>query len=195
MICIVGNMPVLQIGRHQVSGYDTRCIHSSIEKAADRAGLGDFAFVDDVYDGVIHYLEKTCPLRLLRIEELYERVRHMLKRIGYASIAFSLEPEAPAVTISLERAARDAGLGFELAFFKELQEELNELKGYGASEVYFCDIESCVRILKQCEDWNEDCAHLEADILDWLQKVGTQPERQGYRIRANVRNLSPVTLP
>lgn len=194
MICIVGNMPVLQIGRHQVTGYDTRCIHRSIEKAAKQAGLGDFAFVDDVYDGIIHYLEKTCPLRLLKIEDLYERVKHMLKRIGYASIAYSLEPEAPAVSISLERAARDAGLGYELAFFKELQDELSELKNCGASEVYFNDLESCVRILRQTEEWNDECMNLEADILDWLKKVGTTPEREGYRIRANVRNLTPLQI-
>lgn len=113
----------------------------------------------------------------------------MLSRIGYGSIANALEPLAPAVTISLERAARDAGDGYELAFFHELQTELLELKSTGATDVYFSNVEECVHILKQTDTWTSDCIELEADIIDWLKKVGTQPQRQGYRIRASLKQL------
>lgn len=190
MICLVGNLPVLQVGRYQVSGYSTDWIRTAIERAAQSAGQPDFCFIDDIYEGVVHYLENKCSLRLLKLEDLYTRVSHMLCRIGYAPIAQALAPLAPPVTISLERAARDAGHGFELAFFHELYKELDELKQNGASDVFFSHIQESVRILKQTDDWSNECADLEADIVDWLKKVGTQPERQGYRIRATLRELA-----
>ena len=189
MICIAGNLPVLQIGRYQVTGYSTQWIRHAIDQAAHRASLDDFAFTDDIYEGVVHYLENKCPLRLLKIEDLYKRVSHMLSRIGYATIANALEPIAPPVTISLERAAREAGTGFELAFFKELQHELNDLKATGATDVYFSHIEECVHVLRQTESWDKHCEDLAADILYWLQKVGTKPEHQGHRIRASLKQL------
>jgi hypothetical protein len=190
MICIVGNLPVLQVGRYQVTGYSTHWIRKAIEQAAVRAHQDDFAFTEDIYEGVIHYLENKCSLRLLKIEDLYKRISHMLSRIGYEQIAKAIIPVAPPVTISLERAARDAGDGYELAFFKELQDELFELKQTGATDVYFSHVEECVCILKQANNWNDECKELEADIIDWLAKVGTRPERQGYRIRACLQQLA-----
>lgn len=190
MICIAGNLPVLQIGRYQVTSYSTQWIRRAIDKAAQRASQEDFAFTDDIYEGVVHYLENKCPLRLLKIEDLYKRVTHMLNRIGYGSIAEALEPIAPPVTISLERAAEEAGNGFELAFFKALQEELGDLKDKGASEVYFSHIEECVKRLLQTSDWNTACESLSAEILIWLQSAGTQPENQGFRIRATLKQFA-----
>ena len=190
MICIVGNLPVLQVGRHQVTGYSTHWIRKAIEQAAKRTQQEDFAFTEDIYEGVIHYLENKCSLRVLKIEDLYKRISHMLSRIGYGSIANALISMAPPVTISLERAARNAGDGFELAFFKELQDELFELKRAGATDVYFSHVEECVYILKQANSWNHACSELEADIIDWLDKVGTRPQRQGHRIRACLQKLA-----
>lgn len=192
MICIAGNLPVLQVGRYQVTGYSTHWIRIAIEEAAERAQQEEFAFVEDIYEGVIHYLEHKCALRLLKLEDLYKRIAFMLSRIGYGSIANALQPIAPPVTISLERAARDAGEGYELAFYKELQNELFNLKDTGATEVYFSHVEECVHILSRTEEWDTRCEDLEANILDWLKKVGTKPEKQGYRIRASLKELYAV---
>lgn len=191
MICIVGNLPILQVGRYQVTGYSTQWIRTAIEQAAQRAHQYDFAFTEDIYEGIIHYMEHKCSLRLLQIEDLYKRISHMLNRIGYGAIANALEPVAPPVTISLEKAAHQAGEGYELAFYSTLQEELKELKNTGAIDVYFCDIKECVHVLAgEPKKWDESCHELEANIMDWLQKAGTAPERQGYRIRASLKQLT-----
>ncbi|WP_018970319.1 hypothetical protein [Rubritalea marina] len=191
MICIIGNLPILQIGRYQVTGYSTQWIRTAIEQAAQRAHQYDFAFTEDIYEGIIHYMEHKCSLRLLQIEDLYKRIAHMLNRIGYGTIANALEPVAPPVTISLERAAQDAGDGFELAFYSSLQHELKELKDTGAIDVYFSDVKEGVQVLAgNPEDWNAQCQELEANIMDWLKKAGTRPEQQGYRIRASLKQLT-----
>jgi hypothetical protein len=190
MICIAGNMPVLQVGDHQISDYDTYWIRRAIKNAALRAGQPHFAFVDDVYDGIVFYLEHKCPLRLLAIESLYTRISHTLKRIGCEAIANALEIESPPITISLERAAIEAGNGYELAFYQILQSEMMSLKKLGAREVFFSEMRESVLILKQTDKWQNECEQLENDILLWLKNAGTQPERQGFRIRCNIEKIT-----
>ena len=42
MICLVGNRPVLQVGRHQVTGYDTEWLRETIMRGAAAAREGRF---------------------------------------------------------------------------------------------------------------------------------------------------------
>ena len=97
MICIAGKLPVLQVGRHQVCGYQTDWIRVGLEKAASRAGREAFPFLDDIYDSIVHYLEHKCSLRLMPVEKLNERIYYMLKRIGCEHIARALPPMAPPI--------------------------------------------------------------------------------------------------
>jgi len=192
MICIAGNMPVLKIGEHQISNYDTYWIRSAIENAARRADQSHFAFIDEVYDGIVHYLEHKCSLRMLPIEELFVRIQHTLKRIGCEPIANTLKVECPPITISLQRAAGDAGSGFELAFYSILFEEMKTLKELGANDIFFSHIRESVLILKQTEEWSDECEQLEQDILLWLKNTGTQPQRQGVRIRCCLKKIKAI---
>lgn len=190
MICISGNMPVLQIGEHQISDYDTHWIRRAIENASHRANQPHFSFIDDVHDGIVYYLEHKCSLRLLQIEALYTRIRHTLKRIGCEAIANTLEVECPPITISLERAATEAGNGYELAFYQILHSEMHSLKKLGAREVFFSEIRESILILKQVKQWHDECDQLESDILLWLKDAGTSPQRQGFRIRCNIEKIT-----
>jgi len=192
MICIAGNMPVLQIGEYQVTNYDTYWIRKAIENAAHRADQSHYLFVDEVYDGIVHYLENKCSLRLLPIEELFTRIEYTLKRIGCETIANALRVECPAITISLQRAASDAGSGYELAFYSILFEEMKSLKELGANDIFFNHIRESVLILKQTTEWNDECDQLEQDILLWLKNTGTQPQRQGIRIRCSLEKIKVV---
>lgn len=184
---------MLQVGEHQISDYDTYWIRRAIEQAAHRANQPHFSFVDDVYDGIVYYLEHKCPLRLLNIELLFTRIQHTLKRIGCEAIANALEIECPPITISLERAAIEAGNGYELSFYQILHTEMHALKKLGAREVFFSEIRESILVLKQADEWHDDCDQLEKDILLWLQKAGTSPQRQGYRIRCNIEKIKTQT--
>ena len=93
--------------------------------------------MDEIRLGIEQYLETKCPLRLLPLGDLYDRMRRMLVRIGCETIADKLEPLAPPVTLSLPRFAKDAGNGFELAFFGALKDELAHLRSAGAEEIRF----------------------------------------------------------
>lgn len=172
MICIVGNRPVLQIGRHQVTGYDTQWLRSAILRGAKAAEREDFPFIDDLLEGIVHYLENKCPLRVLTIEELHARVRRMLERIGCDAIARTLPLLAPPITLSLSRAAKEAGNGFELIFFNKIHDEIEELRMHGVEVLRFTGTRDCVKMLRGVNRWTTPCERLHEEILSFLKTHG-----------------------
>lgn len=171
MICITGNMPALQIGRHQVTNYPTDWIDSALQRAAQASDRHDFPFIADIRDGVLHYLQNRCPLKLLTLEELYERMRQMLLKIGCPAIAHNLPLVAPPLTISLVEAAQKAGNGFELVFFKLLHDEFQELHAYGVEQIFFQDLAQSVRILRRQKKDSTASRRLAEDIAAYLDSL------------------------
>jgi hypothetical protein len=94
---------------------------------------------------------------LLQLEDLFEKVRKMLVKIGCSPIAEKLQPVAPPVTLSLVNAATEAGNGFELAFFEHLRNALSELREAGAEKVHFTGLRQSAQILRGAEKWNKHC--------------------------------------
>lgn len=186
MICLVGKLPVLQIGRHQVAGYGTGWIDVALKRAAASCDRADFPFIDDIRDGVLHYLEHKCPWRLLPIEDLFERMKRMLRRIGCDAIADHLLPLAPPLKVSVARAAREAGNGFELVFFQTLQEEIDDLRRRGAEEFHFTELRESARVLCGAARWDRSCDRLHQEILAFLQNFAQQPIAERRKIHLTI---------
>ena len=161
---------MLKIGRHHVAHYGTDWLSDALRRAAHAAEHDDFPFIDEIRDGVFHYLETKCPLRLLPVTDLVNRVRRMLMEIGCKPIAERLEPFAPPVTISLVESAREAGNAFELAFFENLRAEIRGLRDEGAGEIRFTGIREAVLHLAGAPKWNPRCETLLADLRDFLAR-------------------------
>jgi hypothetical protein len=168
VISFIGNRPAIQIGRHQVIDYGTEWLDAAILRAAQAADVAEFPFVAEIRAGVVQYLETKCPLRLLALDELFDRMRRMLMQIGCVAMAEKLEPLAPPVTVSLIRAAMEAGNGFELAFFESLRMELRELKGAGAEEIRFTGLRESTLILCGASKWDKRCEVLLREIQQFL---------------------------
>ena len=168
MIAILSNRPALQIGRHQVFDYDTGWLDAAIVRAARAADHPDFPFVEEIRSGIVEYLESKCPLKLLALDELFDRVKRMLQAIGCDRIADNLRPVAPPVTVSLLQAATAAGNGFELAFFESLRTELDELRTVGVEEIHFTDLHESARILRGQKSWNRKCEPMLREIEQFL---------------------------
>ncbi len=177
MICLAGNFPALQVGNQQVAGYDASWIDEALARAAVASNRQDFPFIDEIRDGIIHYLENRCPLRVFALEDLFERMRSMLRKIGCHAIADHLTPLAPPVTVSLVGAAREAGNGYELGFFKLLSKEIDTLKLAGAEAIHFRDLEECVQLLtsgQRSRRKRQDGEQLRAEIQAFLKRLHKQ---------------------
>lgn len=168
MISLIGNRPALQIGRYQVIDYDTEWLDDALRRAARAADHEDFPFVADIRRGIVQYLETKCPLKLLHLEDLYDRMRRMLVKIGCERIAEKLEMLAPPVTVSLVHTAMEAGNGFELAFFETLRMELCDLRASGAEEIRFTGLRESTLILRGASKWNKHCENLLSEIEAFL---------------------------
>lgn len=171
MISFIGNRPALQIGRHQVIDYDTAWLDSALLRAAKAADQQDFPFVPEIRSGIVQYLENGCSLKLMRLQDLFERMRKLLVKIGCQHIAEHLRPLAPPLTISLIHAATAAGSGYELAFFETLRAELDDLRQHGAEEIHFTDLRESVLILRSTAKWDKRCEavlkEIEAFLAPW----------------------------
>lgn len=181
MICLAGNLPALQVGRQQVAGYGTGWIEESLNRAAASCGRTDCPFLNDIRNGILHYLEKRCSLKVLPLEDLFERMRGMLCKIGCDEIARHLVPLAPPITVSLIEPARKAGDGFELVFFQLLKDEIELLKNSGAESIRFCDVDESVQLLCGKQATAELLAELKTEITTFLESYHRQipaPHRQ-----------------
>jgi len=175
VISLIGNRPALQIGHCQVIDYDTAWLDDALKRAAEAADQGDFPFIEEIRSGVVQYLETKCPLRLLQIEELYDKIRRMLIAIGCERMAGHLQLLAPPVTVSLVRTATEAGNAFELAFFNALRSELATLRGAGAEEIRFTGLRECILILRGSAKWNKQCDATLAEIRAFLAALDSDP--------------------
>lgn len=183
MISFIGNRPVLQIGRQQVTGYGTEWLRDAIEQGAIAAERHDFPFTDELLQGINHYLENKCPLRVLTVEDLHSRIRKMLQKIGCESIAETLPLTAPPVTLSLSHAAEQAGNGFELAFFNHLHDEIEDLRSHGVKTLRFTKTKECVQILRGIKRWTTPCEKLHQEILNFLQTHGQPAEKNSAEVK------------
>lgn len=163
--------------------YDTAWLAVAIRRAASAAEREDFPFVDEIRRGIENYLETKCPLTLLSLPDLYERVRYLLVRIGCENIAEKLEAVAPPVPLSLVKIAKEAGNGFELAFFRLLKEEMAELQAVGAEEIRFTGLKEAAQTLCGAEAWDARCDAVLADIRNFLGEM----DRDRFRFRRPMR--------
>lgn len=171
MISFIGNRPALQVGRYQVFDYDPAWLDDALLRAAKAADQNDFPFVEEIRCGVMQYLETACSLRLMDLKELFDKVRKMLVKIGCAHIAEQLRPLSPPLTLSLLPAAKEAGTGYELAFFENLRTELEELREHGVEQIHFTEIRESVLILRSAKKWDKRCEtvlrEIEAFLSSW----------------------------
>lgn len=188
MISFIGNRPAIQIGTHQVLDYDTAWLEDALRRAAAAADLADFPLVCEIRNGIEFYLENKCPLRLLHLEDLFEKMRKMLVVIGCESIAEKLEPLAPPVTISLIGTARAAGNGFELAFFETLRSEIYVLRNAGAEQIHFTGLRESALILRGREKWNKNCDVLYKEIRQFLADCDKDPQAFPRSLRLSIES-------
>lgn len=176
MIAFINQRPAIQIGPYQVLDYDTAWLEDAIMRAAKAADYENFPMAQEIRYGVELYLESKCALRLLRLEDLFERVRKMLVKIGCEPIAAQLRPLAPLITVSLVNTATTAGNGFELAFFETLRSEIAELRDAGAEKVHFIGLRESTQILRGESKWNKHCDALLEEIRIFLEACDRESE-------------------
>jgi hypothetical protein len=133
------------------------------------ADCDDFPFADEICDGMFEYLENKCPLRLLPLTKLYEKMQQMLENIGCQTIAKKLRPLAPPVQVCLKKMIEESGCAIEMVFFNQLRREMEELGGAGCFEIRLLHGRECVMTILSAKKWDKHCERLFRELCQFLR--------------------------
>lgn len=162
MIANISKRPFLQIGKYCVTAYDEAWLSAAFDKAAKTMGGDVSAFRQDIMAGIVYYLEEVCTQRIISIDELFQRIRQMLRNVGLHPLAANLERSTPTISIDLKEIADDCPI--PLFFFHNLQKELEDLKNSGIESCAFSHIRECAMSLERARRWSRHCEQTANEI-------------------------------
>jgi len=174
MICLKDNLPVIQLASGQAIAFESEWLVRSLAQAAARAGYAKWWLAQHVAESVTSYLRDHECVNVLPVERLTSAVQSVLQVIGYGEIAPHFVPAPPRVQVSLVELAREAGSGYEMAFFLQLARRIQSLCQENHSCFELLGLEPCVKLLRARKTWSRDCDVLRAEIVSFVRdQMGT----------------------
>ena len=169
MIALPAQLPLLRVGRYQTTTYGQDWLEENIRDAARAAGQADWWFTPDIVRSLMIYLRERFPGSTITLDELTGKIRAILEKIGFTDIGDRVALTPPALSLSLDDLAREAGEGFELRFFQLLDARLQELADLGAPEIALTESHDGVKRLCSAKYWTQSCRQLEREIAIFLR--------------------------
>lgn len=174
MIAFRDDLPVIQLASGQAVAFEREWLVRSLARAAQRAGYGKWWLAEHVAESVTSYLRDQRELTLLPVEQLTRAVQSVLQVIGYAEVGRHFVPAPHKVRVSLVDLAREAGSGYELAFFEKLGRCIQGLLREKNAHFEFLGLEECVKLLRARKVWSRDCQALRTEIVSFArEQTGT----------------------
>jgi hypothetical protein len=174
MIALKDNLPVIQLASGQAVAFEREWLVLSLAQAAQRAGYGKWWLAEHVAESVTSYLRDQREVTVLPVEQLTKAVQSVLQVIGYAEVGQHFVPAPQRVCVSLVELAREAGTGYELAFFDRLGRCIQDLLRQRNEHFELLDLEPCVKLLRARKVWSRDCDALREEIVSFArEQTGT----------------------
>lgn len=169
MIALRDDLPVIQFPGGQVIAFERDWLVRSLAQAAHRAGFPKWWLAEHVTESVADFLRDQRELTVIPLARLSQAVQSVLQVIGYSEVAQHFVPAAPTVRVSLLQLAREAGTGYELAFFQQLASRLREL-AESSEHFELHSLEPCVKLLRARKVWCRDCDALREEIVSFTRE-------------------------
>ena len=109
MICLASHLPLLRVGRHDIAHYEVQWLEGVLQQAARQAGHEAWWPAGDVARGVLQFLRERFQENIITLNDLFLKVSHTLRSIGFPEIASAVRPEAPPLELCLLELARESG--------------------------------------------------------------------------------------
>jgi hypothetical protein len=166
--------------------FDGRWLSEALALSATRAGYEKWWLVEHVTQTVLAYMRHDFEPPTISPEQLRTAVRSVLQVIGYADVADHFEPLPPPIRLSLADLAREAGAGYELLFFRLLQNELRAIAESPSVRVELFDLTRCVKLLRSAKSWRRDCTGLRAEIVRFVrEELDSSPRADELRLQVS----------
>jgi hypothetical protein len=169
VIALRNSLPLLRQSEKEDSPIRHDWLCFCLCRAAEKAGYSHWWLAEHVAASVISYLSTTYERNVISLEQLRDIVLSVLQAIGYAEVALCLDTLYPPFELSLSELAKEAGPGYELAFFLLLKERIQPALSHRASNLDVYGLQSCVRRLQAVKTWSRNCSQLRMEIVDFLR--------------------------
>ncbi|MDD5200804.1 MAG: hypothetical protein PHC88_13485 [Terrimicrobiaceae bacterium] len=170
MIAFKNNIPLVRFDDGSIMDFESRWLSEGLARAASRAGYQKWWLAEHVTETVVTYLRNDFDGSVVALPQLCTTVQSVLQVIGYADVATHFEPLPPPVRLSLATLAQEAGAGYELLFFRLLQNQLRAIADSPSLRVELFDLHPCVKLLRCAKNWSTDCTGLRAEIVRFVRE-------------------------
>jgi hypothetical protein len=174
MIALPNDLPLIRLDNGDAIPFEPEWLRHSLSTAARKAGLQEWWLAPHVAASVAEYLRTEHGEPVVESGRLENAVREVLQVIGYAEVGRHFLVGRPILAISLVDLARQAGTGYELAFFELLGRRLADAFSSLTPHFQLVGLETSVRLLRQRKVWSRDCDSLRSEIVSFTrQHLGT----------------------
>ena len=169
MVAFKEEFPYLRCDSGQLFEFDRDWLHDAIRRAANEAGYPSWWLTDHVTESIAFYLRLRTDESVVAFSQLSQTVRYVLKVIGYKEIIPHFTPAPPPITIALVDLARQAGAGYELAFFDLMEKRIQGLLDTGVENLRLVSLHSCVKQLQGVKVWTRACDIVRSEIVCFVR--------------------------
>lgn len=169
MIALLDGMPMVQLPDGRSVLYDKTWIVAALRSSAERCGQRNWWLAEHIAESVTLYLKRDFEANAVGIPGLREAVHEVLGTLGFPEIAEAFHLPEPPVHLSLTDLAREAGEGYELAFFGLLGDRLQRVAGSHAARLEIHDLSGCVRLMGKRR---KSVQILREEIVDFIRQYG-----------------------
>ena len=169
MIAFADGLPLVQLDDGRAVAFQHEWIGRALARAAFKAGFSKWWLAEYVTESVALSLSSYYRENVIAVPRLTERIRDVLQGIGYSEIGAHLVLGRPGERLDLAVLAREAGAGYELAFFNRLREQLRSLFGSGTTDVDVVGLAPCVKQLRARKSWSRSCEALQEEIVSFVR--------------------------
>lgn len=147
MIALRDGMPLVTLPDGRSTTFDKHWVVSSLRSAAERAGYRRWWLAEHIAESVSVYLNRDFGENCVGIANLQEAVLEVLESLGFHDVAEHFRLPDPPVRLSLADLVREAGAGYELAFFRLLEKRLERVTVSHSERLEIHDLSDCLRLL------------------------------------------------
>ena len=170
MIAFPNDLPLIRIDNGDAIPFDPEWLMHALSSAARKAGLQQWWLAPHVTASVTEYLRADHDAPVIESGRLDQAVQSVLQVIGYPEVGRHFAVGRPVLAISLVDLVREAGHGYELAFFDLLSRRLHEALASQTPHFQLIGLEPCVKLLRARKLWCPDCDRLQAEIVSFTRE-------------------------
>jgi hypothetical protein len=170
MIALPNDLPLIRLDDGEAIPFEPDWLTCSLARAARRAGLAQWWLAPHVTASVTEYLRADHGAPVIEATRLEQAVQAVLQVIGYAEVGRYFAVGRPVLAISLVDLVREAGAGYELAFFDLLARKLATALASRTPHFQLTGLDRCVKMMNARKAWNRDCAKLQSEIVSFARQ-------------------------